>query len=93
MARNHRFLVWGDRGEGVEGLVRLTSRDLFWGFGGGILPLLWRLNLPVAAKASTNPINPAWVPLATTTLTGGSANFADTGWTNYPCRFYPVRSP
>jgi hypothetical protein len=38
-------------------------------------------------------VNPAWMPLATNTLTGGSAYFSDRQWTNYPARFFRIRSP
>jgi hypothetical protein len=37
--------------------------------------------------------NPVWSPLQTNTLTGGSCYFSDSQWTNYPGRFYRLRSP
>ena len=50
-------------------------------------------NLVIVVEASTNPANPLWSPLATNTLTGGSCYFSDPQWTNYPARFYRLRSP
>ena len=53
----------------------------------------WATNLPVVVEASTSLANPTWYPLATNTLTSGSAYFTDPQWTNYPSRFYRLRSP
>jgi hypothetical protein len=50
-------------------------------------------NIPIAVVACTNPANPTWVPLQTCTLTNGSIYFSDPQWTNYPARFYRIRSP
>jgi len=50
-------------------------------------------NLVLVVEASTNPTNPAWIPVGTNTLTGGSSYFSDPQWTNYPVRFYRLRSP
>jgi len=33
-----------------------------------------------------------WLPIATKTLAGGSADFGDPLWQNYPSRFYRLRS-
>ena len=48
-------------------------------------------NLVVVVEASTNLVT--WTPLATNTLTSGSANYSDPQWTNYPTRFYRLRWP
>ena len=50
-------------------------------------------NLAIVVEACTNLTNPIWVPLGTNTLTGGSSYFSDPHWTNYPARFYRLRSP
>jgi len=47
----------------------------------------------IVVEASTNLANPAWYPIETNTLTGGSFYFRDPQWTNYPGRFYRLRSP
>jgi len=44
-------------------------------------------------EASTNLANPTWIPLATNTLTAGSAYFSDPQWTDYPSRLYRLRWP
>lgn len=50
-------------------------------------------NLIVVVEATTNLSNPGWQPVQTNTLTTGSAYFSDSEWTNYPSRFYRLRSP
>lgn len=50
-------------------------------------------NLVVVVEACTNLANPVWQPIKTNTLTGGSCYFNDPAWTNYPGRFYRLRSP
>ena len=50
-------------------------------------------NLVIVVEACTNLANPVWSPVGTNTLTGGSSYFSDPQWTNYPGRFYRLRSP
>jgi hypothetical protein len=50
-------------------------------------------NATIVVEACTNMINPVWVPVQTNILTSGSIYFSDPGWTNYPGRFYRLRSP
>jgi hypothetical protein len=50
-------------------------------------------NLVVVVEACTNPANPVWIEISTNTLTGGTSYFSDPQWTNYPARFYRLRSP
>jgi hypothetical protein len=50
-------------------------------------------NLLVVVEASASLVSPAWSPLQTNVLTGGSSYFSDPQWTNYPTRFYRLRSP
>ena len=50
-------------------------------------------NQVVVVEACTNLNNPAWSPLLTNTLIDGSSYFSDPQWTNYPSRFYRLRSP
>jgi inosine-uridine nucleoside N-ribohydrolase len=49
--------------------------------------------LVIVVEACTNLADPAWSPVGTNTLTGGSSYFSDPRWTNYPARFYRLRSP
>jgi len=49
-------------------------------------------NLPFVVEGTTDLVNPAWQPVQTVP-TGGSFYFSDPQWTNYPSRFYRIRSP
>lgn len=51
----------------------------------------WATNTSVIVEASTNLQN--WTPVITNTLVNGTNAFGDSTWTNYPQRFYRVRSP
>jgi hypothetical protein len=53
----------------------------------------WASGKTVVVEACTNLSNPDWQPVRTNTLTTGSAYFSDPQWTNYPGRFYRLRSP
>jgi hypothetical protein len=55
-------------------------------------------NLVVVVEATSDLANPVWSPVSTNTLntsvgTNGSVYFCDPQWTNYPGRFYRLRSP
>ena len=50
-------------------------------------------NIPLVIEASTNTAIRSWVALQNCTLTNGSIHFNDPQWTNYPSRFYRIRSP
>jgi hypothetical protein len=50
-------------------------------------------NIPLVIEASTEVRNGAWLTLQSCTLTNGSTYFSDPQWTNYPSRFYRLRSP
>jgi hypothetical protein len=74
--------------------VILASGDSFGlqskGFG---FIISWATNASVVVEASPTLTGPTWFPVATNTLTGGTSSFADPQWTNYPGRFYRLRSP
>ena len=53
----------------------------------------WATNIPVVVESCTNLTNPGWSPVATNALIGGWCYFSDPQWTNYPGRFYRLRSP
>jgi hypothetical protein len=50
-------------------------------------------NLLVVVETSSNFADGTWSPIATNTLTYGLSYFSDPQWTNYPSRFYRLRSP
>jgi len=51
----------------------------------------WATNTAVVVEASTNLRN--WMPIITNMLVNGTVAVRDSYWTNYPQRFYRVRSP
>lgn len=53
----------------------------------------WASGRTVVVEACTNLSNPDWLPQQTNTLTTDSAYYADLQWTNYPKRFYRIRTP
>jgi hypothetical protein len=53
----------------------------------------WASGRTVVVEACSNLASPTWSPLSTNTLTNGSSYFSDPQWTNYPGRFYRLRSP
>jgi hypothetical protein len=65
-----------------------------YGFGvqsnGFRFTISWATNTAVVAEASTNLLD--WTPVSTNTLVNGTNAFGDSTWTNYPQRFYRVRS-
>jgi hypothetical protein len=50
-------------------------------------------NIPVVVEGATNLTGAPWTTLQTCTLTNGLVYFSDPQWTNYPSRFYRIRSP
>jgi hypothetical protein len=59
-----------------------------FGFNIGGMP-----DVPLLIEGSTGFVGQPWVSLQTCTLTNGSIYFNDPQWTNYPGRFYRIRSP
>ena len=55
--------------------------------------ITWASDLIVVVDACTDLADPVWTPVGTNTITGGSSYFSDSQWTNYPARFYRLRSP
>jgi len=49
--------------------------------------------IPVALEATTNLLADGWLRIQTTNLTGGSLDFHDPDWSNYPARSYHVVGP
>jgi hypothetical protein len=54
--------------------------------------ITWASGTVVVVEASTSLADPVWTAVGTNTLTGGSSYFNDSQWTNYPGRFYRLRS-
>jgi hypothetical protein len=50
-------------------------------------------DIPLVIEASADLAAASWLSLQTCTLTNGLMYFSDPQWTNYPSRFYRMRSP
>jgi hypothetical protein len=50
-------------------------------------------DIPLVIQASTDPAARSWISLQSCTLTNGLIYFSDPQWTNFPGRFYRIRSP
>jgi hypothetical protein len=50
-------------------------------------------DIPIVVEASTSLPGQTWISLQSCTLTNGLIYFNDAQWTNYPRRFYRMRSP
>src|SRR5665213_3285012 len=72
----------------LSGNTNLGMRNNQFGF-----TVSWATNVPVVVLAATNLANPVWTPVSTNALTNGAFYFSDPQWTNYPRRFYRLRSP
>jgi hypothetical protein len=49
-------------------------------------------NLVIVVEACADVAQGTWCPVSTNTLINGSSSFSDPVWTNYPARFYRLRS-
>jgi len=50
-------------------------------------------DIPLVVEATSNLSTGGWIPVRTLTLTNGLVAFRDSAWTDYPARFYRIRSP
>ena len=53
----------------------------------------WATSAPVVVETCTNLSNPNWLSVSTNTLISGASLFSDPQSSNYPARFYRLRSP
>ena len=53
----------------------------------------WATNISFVVETCTDLVQAAWSPASTNKLTSGTNYFSDSQWTNYPGRFYRLRSP
>ena len=90
---------WGTTFDGVATALWFLANPLILSSGSSFgvqtnkfgFTISWATNVPVVVEGSTNLVN--WVPVSTNTLTSGTSYFSDPQWTNYPSRYYRVRSP
>jgi hypothetical protein len=53
----------------------------------------WASGQTLVVGACTNLANSVWQPVQANILASDSVYFSDPQWTNYPARFYRLRSP
>jgi len=79
-------LLWNPQAQTGDGNFGVRTNQFGFNISGNT-------NLTIVVEACTNLVNPIWQPVQTNTLTSGTAYFSDPQWTNYPGRFYRLRSP
>lgn len=90
---------WGAKfgGWSTAGWYQPQPQILGSGYGLGVrsnrfqFTISWATNTSVVVEGSTNLVN--WTPVITNSIVNGINAFGDSAWTNYPQRFYRVRSP
>jgi hypothetical protein len=53
----------------------------------------WSTNATVVVEACSNLAQAVWQPLQTNDISGGLITFSDANWSDFPNRFYRVRTP
>ena len=77
--------IWTPEVQAADGGFGVKSNQ--FGFN-----VTWADGMSLVVEASTSLSNPVWSHVVTNTLSGGTFYFTDPQWTNYPSRFYRVRS-
>ena len=85
----HITILWNPQVETDDGSFGVRTNR----FGFNIALNSDGFPMVIVVEACSNFTNPVWQPLATNKLIGGSFYFSDPEWTNYPARFYRIRSP
>lgn len=89
---------WGDTLAGVPAVLwnpQIQTGDAGFGVGptGFGFNVVGTPDIPIVIEVGTDLAAQPWVPLQSCTLTNGLIHFTDAQWTNYPGRFYRIRSP
>ena len=84
-------MLWNPQTQTSDGSFGVQSNQFGFNINGNS-------NLVIVVEAATNLVNPVWDVVGTNTLntfigTNGASYFSDPQWTNYPGRFYRLRSP
>ena len=82
----HPTALWQPRVQTIDASIGVRTNQ--FGFN-----VTWASGRDVVVEACADLANPAWATEGTNTLTGESSYFTDPQWTNYPARFYRLRSP
>lgn len=78
-------VLWNPQAQNGDGSFGVQNNQFGFNISG-------TSNLVIVVEASTNLADSVWTPVSTNILTGGSSYFSDSQWTNYPGRFYRLRS-
>jgi hypothetical protein len=81
-----RAVLWNPQAQTGDGNFGLHANKFGFNITGAS-------NLVIVVESSADPANPVWTPLSTNILTAGTCYFSDPQWTNYPNRYYRLRSP
>jgi len=79
-------MLWNPQAQAADGSLGFKTNRFGFNITG-------TTNIPIVVETGTNLTSGVWTPLLTATLTNGSIYFSDPQWTNYPGRFYRLRSP
>jgi len=78
--------LWNPRAQTGDGSFGVSNNQFGFNVTG-------TTDIPIVVEACTNLINPTWISVKSCRLANGSVYFGDAQWTNYPSRFYRIRSP
>jgi hypothetical protein len=78
--------LWNPTAQTTDGSFGIRSNQFGFNITG-------TTNIPIVVEACTDLASSAWTALQGCNLTNGSIYFSDPDWTNYPARFYRIRSP
>ena len=88
---------WGTLFGGRPTLLWNPAIDIGEGFGVGEdgfgFNIAGTADIPVVIEACTNLTEGIWIPLLTNTLSNGTLEFNDAGWTNHPSCIYRISAP
>jgi hypothetical protein len=79
-------VLWNPQAQTADGSFGIQNN----GFGFNITA---STNIPFVVEANNVLAGTNWTPLQNCAVTNGSIYFSDPDWTNFPVRFYRIRSP
>jgi hypothetical protein len=79
-------MLWNPQAQTSDGSFGVSNNQFGFNITG-------TTNIPIVVDACTDLSSPVWTPLQALALTNGSFYFSDPQWTNFPGRYYRIRSP
>ena len=83
---NRPAVPWNPQAQTGDGSFGVKNNSFGFNIAGNT-------DIPIVVEASTNLAGGTWNPLQICTLTNGLLYFNDPNRTNYPTRYYRIRSP